>query len=168
MRVGSGWDIHRLIPGRPLLLAGVHIPSDTGADAHSDGDAAIHALIDALLGAAALGDIGTHFPVNDDAFKDIDSALLLKKTLSLISDYRIINVDITIILQSVRLAPHIMAMRERLAILLDLPVTAVSVKAKTAEKLLGELGTGEAVQAMASVLLLERSVSLEADGDEWV
>ena len=168
MRVGSGWDIHRLIPGRPLILAGVHIPSDTGAEAHSDGDAAIHALIDALLGAAALGDIGTHFPPSDDAFKDIDSALLLKKTLSMISDYRIINIDITIVLQSVRLAPHIREMREHLASLLDLPVTRVSVKAKTAEKLLGELGTGDAVEAMASVLLAESTVSLETDGDEWV
>ena len=168
MRTGTGWDIHRLISGRPLILAGVPIPSDRGADAHSDGDAAIHALIDALLGAAALGDIGTHFPPGDDAFKDIDSALLLKKTLSLISDYRIINIDITIVLQNIRLAPHISEMRKRLAILLDLPVTAVSVKAKTAEKLLGELGTGEAVEAMASVLLQEKTVSLETEGDQWV
>ncbi|MBN2859168.1 MAG: 2-C-methyl-D-erythritol 2,4-cyclodiphosphate synthase [Sphaerochaetaceae bacterium] len=168
MRIGTGWDIHRLIPGRPLVLAGVIIPSDRGADAHSDGDAAIHALIDALLGAAALGDIGTHFPPSDDAFKGIDSARLLKKTLSLISDYRIINVDITIVLQSIRLAPHISEMRERLAYLLDLPFTSVSVKAKTAEKLLGELGTGEAVEAMASVLLHEKTVPLETDGDQWV
>lgn len=168
MRVGTGWDIHRLIPGRPLILAGVTIPCERGADAHSDGDAAIHALIDALLGAAALGDIGTHFPPSDDAFKDIDSALLLRKTLSLISDYRIINIDITIVLQSVRLAPHISEMRERLASILDLPLTSVSIKAKTAEKLLGELGTGDAVEAMASVLLQEKSVSLETDGDQWV
>ncbi len=168
MRIGSGWDIHRLVPLRTLVIAGVTIPSPKGADAHSDGDAAIHALIDALLGAAALGDIGTHFPPSDEAYRDIDSAVLLKKTLSLIREYRIINVDITVILQSIRLAPYIMQMRERLASLLDLPVSSVSVKAKSAEGLLGELGTGDAVEASATVLLEEKTVSLDYAGDQWV
>ncbi len=168
MRIGSGWDIHRLIPERPLVIAGVKIPCEKGAEAHSDGDVAIHALIDAILGAAALGDIGTHFPPSDEAYRNMDSTLLLEKTLQLIPDYRIINVDITVILQNVRLAPYITEMRQRLASLLSLPLSSVSVKAKSAEHLLGELGAGDAVEAMAAVLLEEHQGVLETAGDIWV
>ncbi len=168
MRIGNGWDIHRLIPQRPLIIAGVTIPNDKGADAHSDGDAALHALIDALLGAAALGDIGTHFPPSDEAYRNIDSAILLEKTLSLFVEYRIVNVDITIVLQSVRLAPYITSMRERISSILQIPLSSVSVKAKSAEHLLGELGTGDAIEATATVLLEEQRESLEIEGDIWV
>lgn len=152
MRIGQGFDLHRMVSGRKLLLGGVEIPSDKGEDGHSDGDVLLHAVIDALLGAEALGDIGQHFPPSDMAYKDADSRLLLKETLKL-TKLHLVNLDATVILQAPKLAPHIMAIRESLASLLGVDISAVSVKAKTAEHILGELGRGDAVIAEVSVLV---------------
>lgn len=152
MRIGQGFDLHRLVAGRRLLLGGVEIPSEKGEDGHSDGDVLLHAVIDALLGAEALGDIGQHFPPSDMAYKDADSKKLLKETLKL-TKCSLVNLDATVILQSPKLAPHILSIRESLATLLDVDISAVSVKAKTAEHILGELGRGDAVIAEVAVLV---------------
>lgn len=152
MRIGQGFDLHRLGEGRPLIIGGVTIPSEKGEEAHSDGDVLLHALIDALLGAKALGDIGTYFPPSDKKWKDIDSAILLKKTLE-IADVRLINLDCTIILQRPKLGPHIIEIRRSLAALLSTDISNISVKAKTAEHILGELGSGDAIIAEVSVLV---------------
>lgn len=151
MRIGQGFDLHRLKEGRRLLLGGVEIPSDMGEDAHSDGDVLLHALIDALLGSKALGDIGQHFPPSDMRYKDMDSRELLKRTLAL-APFHIINIDCNIILQMPKLSPHIMDIRKSLAALLDMDVSDISVKAKTAEHILGELGRGEAIAAEVTLL----------------
>ena len=154
-RVGNGWDIHRLVLGRPLVLGGVSIPSDKGCEAHSDGDAVIHALIDAILGAAALGDIGTHFPDTDAQYKNIDSMVLLRRTLELVRSlgYRVVNADVTVVLQSPKLSMCKNKMSSCIAEALGVKPDCVSVKAKTAEHILCELGSGDAVMACVVVLL---------------
>lgn len=137
MRIGHGYDTHRFAVGRPLILGGVAIPHDQGLLAHSDGDVVIHALCDALLGAAALGDLGTHFPDDDSDFKDIDSRNLLRKTQTLLADkgWKLVNADITIIAEGPKLAPHIDAMRANLSADLGVHQGAVSIKATTNEKM---------------------------------
>ena len=137
MRIGHGYDTHRFAAGRPLILGGVAIPHDQGLLAHSDGDVVIHALCDALLGAAALGDLGTHFPDDDSDFKDIDSRNLLRKTQTLLADkgWKLVNADITIIAEAPKLAPHIDAMRANLSADLGVHQGAVSIKATTNEKM---------------------------------
>lgn len=154
LRVGEGWDTHALVPGRKLLLGGVEIPFERGLLGHSDADALLHAITDALLGAAALGDIGRHFPDTDERFKGADSILLLTEAALRVRQegWQIANVDSTIVCQAPKLAPHIEAMRARIAQALDLPVTHVNVKAKTAEKL-GPVGMGQSIEARAVVLL---------------
>ncbi len=154
MRIGTGWDLHRLVSKRALVLGGVVIPSDKGEAAHSDGDVLVHAIIDALLGSLAKGDIGSHFPDTDPAYKDADSMQLLKKVLSEdLPPYHIENIDTTLILQTPKLRPHIEAIQKNLAKAMGLKLEQVSVKAKTAEGILGELGSGDAVIAQATVLI---------------
>jgi 2-C-methyl-D-erythritol 4-phosphate cytidylyltransferase / 2-C-methyl-D-erythritol 2,4-cyclodiphosphate synthase len=154
MRLGEGWDIHALVPGRKLILGGVHVPHDKGLDGHSDADALAHAITDALLGAAALGDIGRHFPDTDAQFKGADSMVLLAEATKRVraAGYEIGNIDSTIIAQAPKMAPHIGVMRERLASVLGVAVDQVNVKAKTAEKM-GPVGEGLAIEARALCLL---------------
>jgi 2-C-methyl-D-erythritol 2,4-cyclodiphosphate synthase len=154
MRIGQGFDVHALVVGRPLVIGGVHIPFERGLDGHSDADVLIHAIIDALLGAAALGDIGRHFPDTDARFKGADSMKLLAETRRLVSNagYQINNIDCTIIAQAPRMAPHIPAMVERVAGGLGVAVHAVNVKAKSTERL-GFTGRGEGIAAEAIALL---------------
>lgn len=153
-RIGEGWDIHQLVEGRKLILGGVDIPHTKGLLGHSDADALLHAITDALLGAAALGDIGTHFPDTDVQFKGVDSGILLAEAARRVErmGFRIGNVDSTVIAQAPKLMPHIPAMRARIADLLGISVDQVNVKAKTAEKL-GPVGEGLAMEARAVVLL---------------
>jgi 2-C-methyl-D-erythritol 2,4-cyclodiphosphate synthase len=153
-RVGEGWDIHALVPGRKLVIGGVEIPFDRGLLGHSDADVLLHAICDALLGAAGLGDIGRHFPDTDERFRGADSVVLLTEVARRVREpgWHIGNVDSTVIAQAPRLAPHIEAMRSRIAQALDISADAVNVKAKTAEKL-GPVGEGLAIQARAVVLL---------------
>jgi 2-C-methyl-D-erythritol 2,4-cyclodiphosphate synthase len=157
LRIGEGWDTHALVTGRPLILGGVTIPHSHGLLGHSDADALLHAITDALLGAAGLGDIGRHFPDTDPAFKGADSVLLLKTAAQRVAaaGWSIVNVDSTIVAQAPKMAPHINAMRERIAATLGLAVDAVNVKAKTAEKM-GPVGEGRAIETRA-VCLLARS-----------
>ena len=152
MRIGQGFDLHRLVEGRALMLGGIEIPSSFGEDGHSDGDVLLHAIIDALLGAEALGDIGTYFPPSDMQYKNIDSKELLRRTLE-ITKLKLVNLDSTIILQSPKLGPHIKAIRESIAKLLSVDISQISVKAKTAEHILGELGRSEAILAEVSVFV---------------
>jgi 2-C-methyl-D-erythritol 2,4-cyclodiphosphate synthase len=155
LRIGEGWDIHALIEGRKLILGGVEIPHSKGLMGHSDADALLHAITDALLGAAALGDIGTHFPDTDAQYKGADSSALLAEAARSVraKGFEIGNVDSTVIAQAPRLAPHIAAMRTRIADVLGLTVDQVNVKAKTAEKM-GAVGEGLAMEARAVVLLV--------------
>ena len=157
MRVGLGVDAHRLVPGRPLLLGGVAIPHDRGLAGHSDGDAAIHAAIDALLGAASLGDIGDHFPSSDERYRDVSSRLLLREVAARLAQagWRIVNLDLVIIAERPKLAPYRAAMREALATDLGVKVEAVSIKATTTDGL-GFAGRGEGLAATA-VALVRRS-----------
>ena len=154
MRIGHGYDTHRFAAGRLLMLGGVAIPHEQGLLAHSDGDVVIHALCDALLGAAALGDLGTHFPDDDSDFKDIDSRNLLRKTRMLLADkgWKLVNADITIIAEGPKLAPHIDAMRANLSADLGVHQGAVSIKATTNEKMdaIGQK-QGIAVHAVALI-----------------
>ncbi len=154
-RIGTGYDIHVLVEGRPLLIGGVEIPFDRGEAGHSDGDVLIHAVIDALLGAACLGDIGRHFPPSDPAFKDISSRILLGRTRELLRKhgYRIGNIDATVILQRPKLLPWIERIRAALAGDLGISAEAVSVKAKTKEGV-DAAGEGRAVEAHAAVLIV--------------
>jgi 2-C-methyl-D-erythritol 2,4-cyclodiphosphate synthase len=154
LRVGEGWDTHALVPGRKLLLGGVEVPYDRGLLGHSDADALLHAITDALLGAAGLGDIGRHFPDTDERFKGADSILLLTEAALRVRQegWQIGNVDSTIVAQAPKLAPYIEAMRVRIAQALDLAPAQVNVKAKTAEKL-GPVGMGQSIEARAVVLL---------------
>jgi 2-C-methyl-D-erythritol 2,4-cyclodiphosphate synthase len=158
MRVGFGYDIHKLVAGRKLMLGGVEIPSPLGEKAHSDGDALIHAIIDALLGAASLGDIGKYFPPSDPAYKDISSRVLLSETATLIRDhgYTISNIDSTVILEKPKLLPHIASMKDTIASDLGLPTGDVSIKGKTKEQC-DAAGAGEAVEAYAVVLLIQQA-----------
>lgn len=153
-RIGNGFDVHRLTPGRRLIICGVEIPYELGLLGHSDADVALHALADALLGAAALGDIGRHFPDTDPRYEGADSRLLLRECLRLIAEkgYRPVNVDVTIMAQAPKMLPHIPAMRQNIADDLDIPVDYVSVKATTTEKL-GFTGRGEGIAAQATALL---------------
>lgn len=154
MRIGQGIDVHRFGSNRRLMLAGVEVPHDQGLIAHSDGDVALHALCDALLGAAALGDIGRHFPDTDTAWKDADSRELLRQVLRLVQQKGLCvhNIDLTLVAQQPRLAPSIPAMVETLASDLGLPSDRVNIKATTSERL-GFTGRGEGIAAFAVVLL---------------
>jgi 2-C-methyl-D-erythritol 2,4-cyclodiphosphate synthase len=154
LRIGEGWDIHALVAGRPLILGGITIPHNHGLDGHSDADALLHAITDALLGAAGLGDIGQHFPDTDERFKGADSAVLLAEAARRVRDagWEPVNVDSTIVAQAPKMAPHIAAMRERIAQVLAIAGTCVNVKAKTAEKM-GPVGEGRAIEARAVCLL---------------
>ena len=158
IRIGEGWDVHRLVTGRPLVLGGITVPHTHGLLGHSDADALLHAITDALLGAAALGDIGRHFPDTDERFKDADSGALLAEAARRVraEGYEIGNIDSTVIAQAPKLAPHIPAMVERIAALLGLLPAQVNVKAKTAEKM-GPVGQGEAIEARAVALLTRRA-----------
>jgi 2-C-methyl-D-erythritol 2,4-cyclodiphosphate synthase len=157
IRVGEGWDTHALVAGRPLVLGGVRIAHSHGLLGHSDADALLHAITDALLGAAGLGDIGRHFPDTDAAFKGADSAQLLAEAARRVrgEGWDIGNVDSTIVAQAPKMAPHIPAMRERIAAVLGLLPECINVKAKTAEKM-GPVGEGRAIEARAVCLLLRR------------
>ncbi len=154
MRIGFGYDVHRLVEGRPLILGGVEVPHKTGLDGHSDADVLLHAITDALLGAAALGDIGTHFPDTDPRWKGADSRMLLREVGRMIEDagYRIANIDATVALQRPKLRPYIDAMRHAIAETLGLDAGQVSVKATTTEQL-GFVGQ-EAGAAASAVCLL--------------
>lgn len=153
-RIGNGYDVHALAPGLPLVLGGVGIDSPFGCVAHSDGDVAIHALCDALLGAVAAGDIGKHFPDSSEEFRGIDSKLLLSRTVGIVREkgYEVVNADITIAMQAPKLAPYIGKMRETLASVMGVGVEDVSVKATTTEHL-GFVGRGEGCEAYAVVLV---------------
>ncbi|MBQ8500185.1 MAG: 2-C-methyl-D-erythritol 2,4-cyclodiphosphate synthase [Bacteroidales bacterium] len=154
IRIGNGYDVHALAEGLPLWLGGVQVESPLGCIAHSDGDVAIHALCDALLGALALGDIGKHFPDTSDEFKGIDSKILLARVVELIDreGWHIVNVDITIAMQRPKLAPYIIPMRECLAEIMEISPARVSVKATTTEKL-GFVGRSEGCEVYAVALL---------------
>ncbi len=154
IRVGEGWDVHQLVVGRKLILGGVEVPHVTGLLGHSDADVLLHAITDALLGGAGLGDIGRHFPDTDAQFRGADSAVLLAEAARRVraEGWQIGNVDSTVIAQAPKLAPHIPAMRERIAQTLGIAGEQVNVKAKTAEKL-GPVGEGRAMEARAVVLL---------------
>jgi 2-C-methyl-D-erythritol 2,4-cyclodiphosphate synthase len=153
-RTGLGWDVHRIVSGRPLILAGVQIPSDFGLEGHSDADVLAHAVTDAILGAAALGDIGMHFPDTDPKWKGCDSLVFLRhaKSLAESAGFRLVNVDSTVILERPKLKDYRLPIRERLAATLELPVDRVSVKFKTAEKV-GPVGEGRSAEAQAIVTL---------------
>ncbi len=155
MRIGQGYDVHQLAEGRKLIIGGVDIPHEKGLLGHSDADVLLHAISDALLGAAALGDIGRHFADSDAKFKNIDSRILLREALHLVrgQGFRVGNVDATIIAQAPRMAPHIFQMVENIASDLRVERSAVNVKATTTEKL-GFAGRGEGIAAQAVVLLL--------------
>lgn len=157
MRIGQGFDVHALVSGRDLIIGGVNIPFDRGLLGHSDADVLLHAVCDALIGAAGLGDIGTHFPDTDPRFRGADSRVLLREVAALIDarGFRLGNLDCTIIAQAPKMAPHIPRIREHIAADLDVDVQAINVKAKTAERL-GALGRGEGIAAEAVVLLLPR------------
>ena len=154
IRVGEGWDIHALVEGRKLILGGIEVPFHLGLLGHSDADVLLHAITDALLGAAAMGDIGTHFPDTDATFKGADSAALLAEAARRVREkgYEIGNVDSTVIAQAPKLMPHRPAMRASIAKALGVDVDQVNVKAKTAEKM-GPVGLGQAMEARAIVLL---------------
>jgi 2-C-methyl-D-erythritol 4-phosphate cytidylyltransferase / 2-C-methyl-D-erythritol 2,4-cyclodiphosphate synthase len=153
-RIGQGWDIHRLVPGRRLMLGGIEVPSELGEDAHSDGDVLLHAIIDALLGAAALGDIGSHFPPSDEQWRGADSRDLARRTAALVrgAGWRIGNLDCTVTLERPRLGPHREAIAASVADCLGITPESVSIKAKTKEGL-DAVGEGRAVEAMAIVAL---------------
>ena len=157
-RIGNGYDVHALAEGESLILGGIRIEHTKGTVAHSDGDVAIHALCDALLGALALGDIGKHFPDSSAEFKGIDSTILLERVMELIryQGYELSNADITIAMQKPKLAPFIPLMRERIAQVMNVETSAISVKATTTEKL-GFVGREEGVEVYASVLIYKNN-----------
>ena len=154
MRIGIGYDVHKLVENRKLILGGVEVPYEKGLLGHSDADVLLHAVIDALLGAAALGDIGALFPDNDDKYKDIDSKILLKKSYELVKSkgYELSNLDCIIIAQAPKMAAYIPKMRETIANLLKCDINDISVKATTEEKL-GFTGDGSGIAAKAAVLI---------------
>lgn len=155
LRIGEGWDTHQLVTGRPLVLGGVTIPHTHGLLGHSDADALLHAITDALLGAAGLGDIGRHFPDTAAEFKGADSTVLLAEAMRRVREagWVVVNIDSTIVAQAPKMAPHIPAMRERIAACLGLGLDQVNVKAKTAEKM-GPVGEGRAIETRAVCLLV--------------
>lgn len=156
MRIGIGYDVHRLVSGRKLILGGVEIPCELGLDGHSDADVLLHAICDALLGAAALGDIGKHFPPSDDSFKNIDSRILLRRVKDLLAEkgYRVVNVDATIVAQRPKMSPFTQKMVQNIAEDLSVDIDNINVKATTEEGL-GFTGSGEGISAMA-VCLIEK------------
>lgn len=153
-RVGFSKDIHRLVSGRPLILGGIHIPFHLGEDAHSDGDVVYHAIGESILGALALGDLGHHFPPEDESLKNIDSALIMKKVISLMKEkgYELSNVDVHIVLEKPRLAPYISEMRKNVAELFASEISNVSITAGTNEGV-GDVGLNKAVEAVSVILL---------------
>ena len=157
IRIGNGFDVHALVAGRRLVLGGVTIPHDRGLDGHSDADVLVHAIIDAILGALALGDIGTHFPDSDSRWKDADSRVLLRHVAGMAGaqGFVVENLDSTVIAQAPKLAPHVAQMRANIAADLACGVAQVSVKATTTERL-GFAGRGEGIAALATVLLFAR------------
>lgn len=154
IRIGEGWDIHALVEGRPLILGGIRIEHSHGLLGHSDADALLHAITDAVLGAAGLGDIGRHFPDTDAQFKGADSLVLLTEAVARVrqAGWSLVNIDSTIVAQAPKMAPHIPLMRDKIASALGLDAQAVNVKAKTAEKM-GPVGEGKAIEARAICLL---------------
>ena len=154
MRIGTGYDVHKLVEGRKLIMGGVEIPYEKGLLGHSDADVLVHAIMDALLGAAALGDIGKHFPDTDPKYKGADSLMIMREVKRILSDegYEIENVDSTIIAQAPKMKPHIEEMRQNIAEALSLDITQVSVKATTEERL-GFTGRGEGISAQAVALI---------------
>ncbi len=157
MRIGIGYDIHRFEKGRPLILGGVEIEGETGLSGHSDADVLLHAIMDALLGAAGLGDIGCFFPTGDPAYAGADSRQLLAQTVQMITQvgYAVWNVDVTIIAEKPRLAPHFRSMRQRIADTIDLDEARINIKATTNEGI-GDIGRGKAIAALAVALLEQR------------
>lgn len=154
MRIGQGYDVHKLVEGRKCIICGVDIPHDKGLLGHSDADVALHALSDAILGAAALGDIGKHFPDNDPEFEGADSRVLLRYVIGLIKEkgYHVVNADVTIVAQRPKMLPYIEQMRENVANDIEVDLDCVNIKATTTEKL-GFEGRGEGISSMAVVLL---------------
>jgi 2-C-methyl-D-erythritol 2,4-cyclodiphosphate synthase len=154
IRIGEGWDTHALVPGRPLVLGGVTVPHSHGLAGHSDADALAHAITDALLGAAALGDIGTHFPPSDPTWKDADSRDLLRRAVQLVRDagWMPVNLDSTVVCETPKISPHAAAMRAAIAADVGIDANAVNVKGKTSEGL-GFTGTGEGIAAYAVALI---------------
>lgn len=154
IRIGEGWDVHALVPGRQLVLGGVKIPHSTGLLGHSDADVLLHAITDAVLGAAGLGDIGRHFPDTDAQFKGADSSLLLQEAMRRVraQGWELVNLDSTIVAQAPKLAPHMEAINAGVAKALGVQADQVNVKAKTAEKL-GPVGMGQSMEARAVALL---------------
>ena len=152
MRIGQGFDVHALVPGRRLVIGGVTIPYDKGLEGHSDADVLLHAICDALLGAAALGDIGRHFPDADAAYKGADSRKLLREVRNKLGKFKIVNIDATILAQAPRMAPHVGKMIENIAADLGIAPGAINIKATTTEQL-GFIGRGEGIAAQAVVLL---------------
>ena len=154
MRIGQGFDVHALVPGRKLIIGGVDIPFDRGLDGHSDADVLLHAICDALLGAAGLGDIGRHFPDTDARYKGADSRVLLRAVGRMLTEinWSVVNIDATIIAQAPKMAPHAPAMVANIAADLGIPASAVNIKAKTTERL-GFTGRGEGIAADAVALL---------------
>ena len=154
IRIGEGWDVHALVPGRKLILGGVEIAHSSGLLGHSDADVLLHAITDAVLGAAGLGDIGRHFPDTDAQFKGADSSVLLQEAMRRVraQGWELVNVDSTIVAQAPKLAPHMAAINAGVAKALGVPLDQVNVKAKTAEKL-GPVGMGQSIEARAVVLL---------------
>lgn len=157
MRVGLGYDLHRLVVGRPFVIGGLSIPFDRGPEGHSDGDALTHAVVDALFGALAEGDIGQHFPPGDPSCAGINSLRMLAKAISIVNarGYRVANIDAVIICERPKLSPHYKEIRENIASVLSVDISQVSIKSKTNEGL-GEIGAGEAIAAQA-VALLEKA-----------
>jgi 2-C-methyl-D-erythritol 2,4-cyclodiphosphate synthase len=157
MRIGQGFDAHALVPGRRLVVGGVAIPHDKGLAGHSDADVLLHAVCDALIGAAALGDIGAHFPDTDRRYQGIDSRKLLREVARLLAihNWQVVNIDATIIAQAPRMAPHIAGMRDNIASDLGIPAGDVNIKAKTTEKL-GFVGRSEGIAAEAVALITRR------------
>ena len=158
LRIGEGFDVHALVPARPLIIGGVEIPHHLGLLGHSDADVLLHAITDALLGAAALGDIGRHFPDTDPKFKGANSKVLLEHVASLLKslNFTLINVDCTVIAQAPKLMPHIEAMRVQIAHVLSISIDQVNVKAKTAEKL-GPVGLEQSIEARAVALIYKNT-----------
>ena len=157
IRIGEGWDVHALVPGRPLIIGGVNIPHHQGLLGHSDADVLLHAITDAVLGAAGLGDIGRHFPDTDERFKGADSSVLLAEAMRRVREagFELGNVDSTVVAQAPKLASHMAAMRASVARALSVDEAQVNIKAKTAEKL-GPVGQGLSIEARAVALLLAR------------
>ena len=154
MRIGTGYDSHRFAVDRDLVLGGVHVPDHAGLSGHSDGDAVAHAVIDAILGAATAGDVGSHFPPSDDTWKGADSIVLLEKAAAVLREfgYRVVNVDVTVVCETPKIGPHAVAMRERLATAMGTTSDRVSVKGKTNEGM-GWIGRGEGLAVHASALI---------------